>query len=149
MAYWILLSRFLNSFCLSVMLCVNSPVLAISGKSLAGNVCKLNLLFPDVMAILLSFKFKATSFSSDSALRMSSSFLALTVVSMSPSTEDISICVLIWISMSVLVNVMFWLFFLIKTLASTGKVWRRSTIPLTIESGLRSWSLLHFNSSII
>ncbi|MCY1452002.1 hypothetical protein D9M71_688990 [compost metagenome] len=82
----------------------------------------------------LSLSDRATS-PSGMARRMSSSLRAATVVATLSLPTPHSACVVIWISMSVERKETLDPDLRISRLARIGRVWRRSTMPLTICSG--------------
>ena len=126
-------------FCDIFQVAVTSPTLCITGNSLADKVCREKRLFPLCTTILLSLRLSATG-PSGSARKISNNFLAATVVVTSSDPTPKFALVVIWISMSVEIKETLSPCFLKSRFAKIGRVWRRSTIPLTTWRGFSKLS---------
>ncbi len=101
------------------------------GKSSAGRVCSVNLLLPPLRMSLDCCDSRLTTWSAGMVRRMSISLRAPTVVLKPAASPPRSAAVRIWISRSLVVSCVASPDLRSSTLASTGKVWRRSTMPDT------------------
>ncbi len=117
----------------------------INGKSFTGNVCKLNLLFPALSTALDSLDSIDIEDFSGRDLRISWSFRADIVISISGSDSVVFSAVAICISKSVAISSRFFSLDLSKTFDSIGNVCRRSTIPVTTCNGFNNSFLYILN----
>ena len=107
---------------------------------------KVNRLFPPCKVSLDALAVSETVWSLGIERRVSISLRAPTVVGKSPVSPPSSAVVRTWISRSLVVSSSDVPVLRISTLARIGKVWRRSTMPATACSALKTLSWVAFNT---
>ena len=139
-------SRFFSVFCGTLKAGPKLGASCTSGKSSAGRVCSVKRDLPPFRISLFCCDSRLTVWSAGMVRRMSISLRAPTVVAKLPLSPPSVAAVRIWISRSLVVSCTVSPFLRSSTLASTGSVWRRSTMPATDCSAPSNWFWVVFRT---